>query len=167
VKGRLDSRTVIRSVLKCRLAMTEIACGPMDEMFFADQIPFVCSLFQMVAADAVRIMYGWGCADEHLWEVFEVPTSDLLARVERSIEQDIYRPAKSDLFITASDQLTAHLCHEADIHITTASPVIMGPCASHWLSQNQRLLRSDQVPPTRTSWREIRTVEEATSGIEQ
>jgi hypothetical protein len=137
----------------------------MDESLFADEIPFVCSLFQMTGADRVSIMYGWACAEEHLWEDIEVTPRDLLAHIERSIADGIYCPASSDLFITAFDQLTAHLCHEADIHIRTASPVIIRQCAARWLSQNRRLLRSDEVPPSHHSWREVRTVEDATSNV--
>jgi len=145
--------------------MIEIACGPMDQAAFADEISFVCSLFQGTGAREVAVMYGWACAEPHLWEEFRVPTVDPFARIQRSIADRIYRPARSDVFITASDQLIVHLCHEADIHITTASPTIISQCASRWLSQSQRLLRSDQVPPSRSSWREIRTVAEATSGV--
>ena len=53
--------------------MVEIACGPMDESAFAGEIPFVCSLFQTTGANQVAVMYGWGCAEGHLWEEFRVP----------------------------------------------------------------------------------------------
>lgn len=111
----------------------------MDETWFVEEIPFVCSLFQTVGAERVTVMYGWACADEHLWKEVEFPPFDLLARIERSIEDGIYRPASSDLFITASDQMQAHLCHHSDIHITTASPQVIRQCASRWLSDNKRL----------------------------
>jgi hypothetical protein len=145
--------------------MIEIVCGPMDESPFTDEISFVCSLFQMIGANLVSVMYGLACAEERLWERLELPPLDLLAFIERSIDKGIYLPAQSDLFITGSDQLTVLLCHEADIHVTTGSPAIIGRCASRWLLQNQRLLRSDEVPPARDSWREIRTLEEATAGL--
>lgn len=137
----------------------------MNESSFAEELPFVCSLFQIIGANQVAVMYGWACAEQHLWEEFKVRTPDLLSRIERSIDDGIYNPARSDLFITASDQLTAHLCHEADIHIKTASLVIIRQCASRWLSQDQRLLRSDEVPPSGSSWREVRTVEETVAYI--
>jgi len=91
--------------------------------------------------------------------------NNLLALIERSIHEGTYRPSKSDLFITVSDQLTARLCHEADIHVTSQSPAIISACAARWLSRNQRLLRSDEVPPSRESWREVRTLGEATAGL--
>jgi hypothetical protein len=137
----------------------------MDESPFADEIPFVCSLFQMTGVRMVSLMYGWACAQDRLWETVELPTLGLHALIERSIHEGTYHPAKSDLFITASDQLTARLCHEADIHVTTESPAIISQCAARWLSQNQRLLRSDEVPPSRESWREVRTLGEATAGL--
>lgn len=137
----------------------------MDETSFVEEIPFVCSLFQTIGADQVTVMYGWACADEHLWEQVALSPFDLLTRIRRSIDNGIYHPTTSDLFITASDLLEARLCHESDIHITTASRSIIGLCASHWLSQNMRLVCSDQVSPSRESWREIRTVEEAASEV--
>ena len=153
------------AVLSCGPAMIQIACGPMNESAFAEEISFVCSLLQITGVNQVAVMFGWACAEQHQWKEFWVPAGGLLAHIERSIDDCIYRPASSDVFIKASDQLIVHLCHEADIHITTASPTIIGQCASRWLSQNQRLIRSDQVPPSANSWREIRTVEEATSGV--
>ena len=113
----------------------------------------------------VSMMYGWACAENRLWETVELPTLGLHALIERSIHAGTYHPAKSDLFIIATDQLTARLCHEADIHVTTESLAIISQCAARWLSQNQRLLRSDVVPPSHDSWREIRTLGEATAGL--
>jgi hypothetical protein len=61
--------------------------------------------------------------------------------------------------------LTAHLCHEADIHIQTTDPAIIRHCVERWLSMMYRLLRTDDVSPARRTWREIHSVAEAVAGM--
>jgi hypothetical protein len=148
--------------------LTEIACGPISPLAVLDEIPFICSLFVGGGAAQVKVMYGVGCkADtDQLWCPFDIATAGLSDWIERMAQDGIYEPGRSDVFIFDADRLTARLCHEADIHIETRSLSIIQICAYRWLGKGYRLMRSDAVPASRDSWREIRSIEEATSGLQ-
>lgn len=145
----------------------EIACGPISELEFAEEISFVCSLFADAGSAQVSVMFGWACKaqPDQLWRSKEIVCASLSDWIAAAIQDGIFEPGRSDLSIE-SDGLTVLLCHEADIHVMTQSASVIATCSARWLRKGFRLLRSDQVPPERTSWRDIRTVEEAIAGLE-
>ena len=147
--------------------LIEIVCGPITAAQVLEEVSFICSLFLEGGGPQVSVMYGVGSrADiDRLWRPQEILTGTLPQWIERSIEDGVYEPARSDICIVDRDRLTARLCHEADIHIETRSRSIVQGCADRWLAKAYRLLRSDQVPPSRSSWREILSAEEATAGL--
>ncbi len=112
-------------------------------------------------------MYGVACNAEsdRLWREFNIAVAALPDWIEQSIRDGIYRPGTSDIFLCDGDRLAVKLCHEADIHITTQSPEVVEKCASRWLAKRYRLLRSDEVPASSSSWREVQSVQEATTGL--
>jgi hypothetical protein len=128
--------------------LTEIACGPISRAQVLEEIPFI---------------YGWACNadDDRLWIPCDIVTATPPEWIERSMREGIYEPGESDMFISDKDRLTAHLCHEGDIHIKTPVAAIVEKCALRWLGNGHRLLRSTEVPPSPRSWREIRSVDEA------
>jgi hypothetical protein len=148
--------------------LTVITCGPISVPAIVDDIPFICSLFVAGGNTQVSVMYGVGCkADtDQLWCPFDIATVSLSDWIARMAQDGVYEPGRSDLFIFDDDRLTARLCHEADIHIETRSLSIIQICAYRWLGKGYRLMRSDAVPTSRDSWREIRSIEEATSGLQ-
>jgi hypothetical protein len=107
-------------------------------------------------------MYGVGCNAENdqLWKQFDIPAISLPEWIERSIREGIYQPGECDIIIVDRDRLTAHLCHEADIHIETKESVIVQDCADRWLNLGYRLLRTDATSPSCKNWREVRSVAE-------
>ncbi|MGA2131379.1 MAG: hypothetical protein ABSH50_03615 [Bryobacteraceae bacterium] len=139
--------------------LVEILCGPIGAQATLDEIPFVCSLF---ACPNVTVMYGVGCkADiDELWRESEIPTSALPEWIERSIRDGIYHPGAAGLFISSRDELTVELCHEGDIHVQTHSAAIVETCMRRWLERGYRVLKSDLVPASPGTWREIRSVRE-------
>jgi hypothetical protein len=146
---------------------TEIACGPISESAVVDEISFICSLFRDASPSEVSVMYGWACnADiDTLYEPKDITVANLSSWILTSIQSGIYEPGSSDLFIEDRERLKVQLCHEADIHITTKRKAIIEQCASRWLRQGYRMLRSNEVPANCGSWREIQSVEDATAGL--
>jgi hypothetical protein len=146
--------------------LIEIACGPIGGSAVLEEIPFICSLF-MNSSATVSVMYGVGCNAENdrLWVPFDIVTATLPEWIERSIRDGIYGPGNSDIFIFDKDRLTARLCHEADIHIETSFASIIQTCAHRWLGKGYRLVRSEVVPPSSDSWREIQSEAQATAGL--
>ena len=149
-----------------QLMLTEIACGPISGPATLEEIPFICSLF-LNSSSKVSVMYGVACKtdNDRLWVPFDIVTATLPEWIERSIQDGVYEPGNSDIFIFDKDRLTVRLCHEADIHIETSFASIIQMCAHRWLVKRYRLLRSEIVPPSSNSWREIHSVEEATAGL--
>lgn len=147
--------------------LTEIACGPISESAVLDEIPFVWSLFIESGSAVVSVEYGWACnADmDSLWQPKEIAISELPDWINRSISEGVYKPGRSDIFIEDRGRLKVQLCHEADIHIETQMAAIIRKCASRWLGKGYRIMRSDEVPPRRDSWREVRSVQDATTGL--
>ncbi len=121
----------------------------------------------MNSSSTVGVMYGVGCnaENDHLWVPFDIVTATLPGWIEQSIQDGTYEPGNSDIFVFDKDRLTARLCHEADIHIETSFAPIIQRCAHRWLGKGYRLLRSDIVPPSSNSWREIQSEEEAVAGL--
>ena len=148
------------------LMLTEIACGPISGPATLEEIPFICSLF-VNSCFKVSVMYGVACNvdNDRLWAPFDVVTATLPEWIERSIQDGIYEPGNSDIFILDKNRLTVRLCHEADIHIETSFASIVQMCAHRWLGKRYRLLRSETVPSSSNSWREVHSVEEATVGL--
>lgn len=144
---------------------TEIACGPISESAVMEEIPFVCCLFADGGAAQVSVMFGVACETDQLWSPLEIPTLTLSDWIQQTIREGIYYPGKSDLYIYDSDRLSVHLCHEADIHLHTQSAAIVQKCATRWLGKRYRLLRNDEIAPSRSRWREIQSVEDAAADL--
>ena len=146
--------------------LIEIVCGPISRSQVLEEVPFICSLFADDGSQ-VEVMYGCACNtdDNLLWTPREIAAATLPEWIERSMREGIYEPGESDIFIFDKDRLTAHLCHEGDIHLRTSGAAIVEKCASRWLGRGYRLLRSSEVPPTPQSWREIRSIDEATADM--
>jgi hypothetical protein len=147
--------------------LTEITCGPISESAVEDEISFICSLFRDACPGEVSVMYGWACnvKIDALWEPKCIAVVDLSSWILGSIQNGIYEPGSSDLFIEDRERLKVLLCHEADIHITTKIKVIIERCASRWLQKGYSMHRSDEVPADCESWREVQSVGDATAGM--
>jgi hypothetical protein len=140
----------------------------MSESEVEAEIPFVCALFADGGAAHVSVMFGVACKVDHdqLWSPFDIGTPILVEWIERMIRDGVYRPADSDLYIDEGERLSIRLCHEADIHVRTQSASIVKTCASRWLEKRYRLLRNDQVPVSRSTWREVQSIEDAIADLE-
>ncbi len=82
-------------------------------------------------------MYGWACNLDFdvLWKPKDIAVANLYDWIKRSIQDGVYEPGQSDIFIEARELLKVKLCHEADIHIATETAAIIEKCASRWLRQ--------------------------------
>ncbi len=145
--------------------LTEIACGPISESAVLDEIPFVCSLFIESGSAVVSVEYGLKCNTDALWQPKEIANTELCDWISRSIQDGVYEPGRSDIFIKDRGRLKVRLCHESDIHVVTDIAVTIQECASRWLAKGYRILRSDTVPPERGSWREVHSIQDATAGL--
>lgn len=147
--------------------LTEIACGPISEPALVGEISFICTLFRDACPSKSGSRTGGACnADiDTLYEPNEVAAANLSGWILSSIESGIYEPGRSDLLIEDRERLKVLLCHEADIHITTNTKAIIEQCASRWLAQGYRMLRSNEVPAKLGSWREVHSVDDATAGL--
>jgi hypothetical protein len=145
----------------------EIIAIPAAASAVAAEIGFVCSLFDSLPCAAIGVMYGVGCklpADQH-WQQRRIPTTDLAGFIDRGILDGIFEPGHADLFAFDSDRLIVRLCHEGDIHVSTASRTIVEACASRWIAQQFRLLRRVEDPPSDGAWHDVRSVEETAAGL--
>ena len=147
--------------------MAEIACGPINASQVLQEIPFICSLFANGGGPDIGVMLGVGCntQNNNLWTEVKIPTPSLPEWINGNIQASIYEPGECDIFIFDGSRLTAHLCHEADIHIQTADPATIRHCVERWLSMMYRVLRTDDVSSVRKNWREIQSVAEALAGM--
>jgi len=130
-----------------------------------NEFTFVCSLFLDGGPAEVSVIYGWGCNLDVLWKPKDIAVANLYDWITKSIQDGVYEPGQSDILIEAGELLKVKFCHEADIHITTETAAIIEKCASRWLRQGYRVLRSNKVPPSHDSWQEVQSVENATAGL--
>lgn len=67
------------------------------------------------------VSYGWQCdlPVDALWCDHRISVDSLSAFIESSVEQEIFNPGSSELFVESPDSsLSVKFCHESDVHVT-------------------------------------------------
>ncbi|MBP7275522.1 MAG: hypothetical protein KBA51_04890 [Kiritimatiellae bacterium] len=118
----------------------EICTRPLSEAEVRAVIDGLPALIKELVGDCiVNVEYGWAC-NIHInlqYQTMDVGISWLDRFLSDSINQSIYRPAKSDLTVATPDNgLKMQFCHESDIHLSGQDANLVQRACKHDLLRN-------------------------------
>jgi hypothetical protein len=108
--------------------------GTLTPAQIVHEVTAIAEIFRANAIRNVIAFFGWGTLDDDkLWSTTNVSTEDLVALVERSIDQKTVIPGASDLFLRDEHKtIEFQLCHHAAIHLTTDIQTLFEQVENRW-----------------------------------
>lgn len=115
--------------------------GPLTPAQVLDELPEIVKLLRLSGIEELLVEFGSGCKLEaqRLWQDMEVRLNDLVAFVQRSIEEGIYSPGRADLIVQDRDRnFECLFCHESDIHVVTEDMSMIEQVNKRWMEKGYK-----------------------------
>jgi hypothetical protein len=99
------------------------------------EIPEIVEMFRLNGLEHLTVEFGWGSgqAIDQCWYPHLVSLVDLESFIQRRLNEDVFLPGQSDLFIRDSTNVVEFLlCHESDIHLRTENAAIAKMIEQAW-----------------------------------
>ncbi len=114
----------------------ELTTGLLTQEQMQAELNAILSLVADSQSRDVEIIYGFSCDVEETYQSISVSVSALPTFISQGWDEGIWQLGKDDFYITTlAPSVQYLLCHESDVHITTAVPQVLHYFTSRWIDK--------------------------------
>jgi hypothetical protein len=149
----------VGSVRRFMADANEIVTVELSREQILHEIDLLGKLLESRNVQRILVEYGWGSNldPSSLWQPHDLPIQELPNFVATAERTGIYKAGSADLIVRdAKNEFTLLLCHESDIHLTTANADLRDTITRNWLERGIAVRRKGEsgewttIQPTET-----------------